>query len=314
MTKNILETMIFCELWENFSKYKELKLKKESYRKIANNFKNHILPYFKDMKVIDITADDVVDWMTSIEKKGYKNSYNASLYECLVLILNYAMDFYDLEKNVASKVGGFNKAKKNETKNVDFWTLEEFNKFIEVVDSPIYKLLYETLFYTGLRLGECLALNWNDYKNGYFYINKTLLKEKFSEDSYTFNSPKTPQSIRTVLLDDDLVKKLNDLKAKQQKEKDFSENWFIFGGRKPLSQTTVSRKKDGYCDISGVKKIRMHDFRHSHATLMLSSGVPVTCISKRLGHKDIAMTLNTYSHYIPQDEKILIEKINNMKV
>ena len=94
----------------------------------------------------------------------------------------------------------------------------------------------------------------------------------------------------------------------------FSDEWYIFGGLCALSQTTIGRRKNQYCQKANVKKIRIHDFRHSHATILLSKGLPVTVISKRLGHSDIAMTLNVYSHYIQNDENRVIEVINSLNM
>jgi integrase len=92
---------------------------------------------------------------------------------------------------------------------------------------------------------------------------------------------------------------LNKLKVFYQNHVGFNNNWFVFSGLNPLSQTTVGRRKDEYCIKAKVKRIRIHDLRHSHATLLLYRNVPITVISNRLGHADISMTLNTYSHLIP---------------
>ena len=94
---------------------------------------------------------------------------------------------------------------------------------------------------------------------------------------------------------------------------DFNDDWFIFGGLNPLSPSTIGRKKDKYCKLAEVKKIRIHDFRHSHASLLLSMNVPITVISERLGHSDINMTLNTYSHMIPKDEDKAVDILNQIK-
>ena len=109
-----------------------------------------------------------------------------------------------------------------------------------------------------------------------------------------------------------MVGLLNELKESYQKYEGCYDDWFIFGGIKSLAPTTIGRKKDRYSALAGVKKIRIHDFRHSHASLLLSFGVPITVISQRLGHSDINMTLNTYSHLVPRDEDKAINMINNL--
>lgn len=311
MTDDI-STLTFLDLWNEYNDYLKVKLKTQSYRKITNNFKNHLLPYFSKYLVKNITAKIYVKWQKEVEEKDYKYSFKSNLHTSMVGILNYAVKFYDLKTNIASKVGGFNK-RKEKPKNVDFWTIDEYIKFINVVDDDLYKLFFSTLFFTGLRLGECIALNWTDFKNGYLDINKTISKEKDSEGNYIINSPKTPTSFRKIKLDSNLISSFNNLYEKEKTKIDFNENWFIFGGKKPLTQTTIGRRKNIYCDIAGVKKIRLHDFRHSHATFLLSQGVPITVISQRLGHSDINMTLNTYSHLVPKDEIKAINIINNIK-
>lgn len=307
-----IENLTFMQLWNEFNYYIKIKLKDQSYRKQSHMYLTHIVPYFKKYLVKDINSRLYLKWMTNIEEKEYKNSYKKSLHQCMVAILNYAVKFYDLDCNIASKVGGFNK-RKGEQKKCDFWTLEEFEQFISVVDDCLYKLLFNTLFFTGLRIGECLALTWDDYNGHYLDINKTIAKEKDENGNHIINSPKTNSSNRKIALDEQIIIALNKLYNEQKKKLFFDNSWFIFGGINPLSQTTITRRKDKYCEIAKIKKIRLHDFRHSHATLLLSNGVPITVIAKRLGHSDIAMTLNTYSHIANKDDEKAVNLINYIK-
>lgn len=306
-----ITNLTFLELWEEYDDYLKIKLKKQSYRKEKNNYKNHILPYFKDYLVKEINSKIYLEWMNTIEEKEYTFSFKSSLHTCMVSILNYAVKFYELKTNIASRIGNFNK-KKHRPKNIDFWTIEEYEKFISNVNKDLEKLLFNVLYFTGIRIGECLALTWNDFKDGYLDINKTISKEK-ENNQYIINSPKTLHSIRKIKLDSQLENELKKLYKSEKKSEDFKESWYIFGGTTPLSQTTISRHKNNYCEKANVKKIRLHDFRHSHATLLLSNGVPITVISQRLGHSDIAMTLNTYSHLILKDEDKAIDIIDLIK-
>ncbi len=309
--KNICN-ITFLELWTEYDRFMKIKLKPQSYRKQAHLYKNNIVPYFKDYLINDITVDVYITWMLKMEENGYKFSYLKGLHQAMVGILNHAVKFYNLSENIASKIGCF-KRKKSERKNVDFWTLEEFTKFISVVDDDLYKLLFNVLYFSGLRIGECLALTWNDFDKGCIEINKTIAKEKDENGNYIINSPKTESSYRKITLDNQITKKLNSFYKKEKKKEFFDNSWFIFGGIKPLSQTTITRKKDKYCQLANVKKIRLHDFRHSHATFLLSNGITINVISQRLGHSDIAMTLNTYSHLVNKDEEKAIELINSIK-
>jgi integrase len=301
--------LTFQELYDIFIKSKIQNLKPQSITTIISRFKNHILPYFKDYKVNKIDNKIYLQWKELILEKGFSYTYNSSLHDCMVLILNYAIDFYNLETNIASKVGNF--SRKKYISKVDFWTYEEFQKFIEKVDDNLYSALFNVLYYTGMRLGECLALNWHDIKDNYIDVNKNIAKGKIN-DNYIITSPKTKKSVRQIRLDDETIKILKELKKFYQTFINFNDDWFVFGGLTPLSRTTITRKKDEYCIKANVKRIKIHDFRHSHATLLLSKGIPVTVISKRLGHADMTMTLNIYSHLIPEDEDKAVNLINSL--
>lgn len=305
-----IKDLKFIDLWNDYEKNIKLNLKYQSYMKTISKFKNHILPYFSDFKVIDIDHRIYLSWKIEIEKKGLKYKTLSSIHLSMVNILNYAMKYYNLDYNIASKVGNFKKSKFIK-KNIDFWTYEEFSNFIKVVDDDLYKLFFETLYRTGARQGECLALTWNDFQEDYIDINKTISKTK-ENGEYVINSPKTESSYRRIKIDNVLIELLKTEYNRVSKLLFFNNECFIFGGIKPLAPTTIGRKKNKYCDLANVKKIRIHDFRHSHASLLLSQGVPITVISQRLGHSDIYMTLNTYSHLIPKDEDKAINVLNSL--
>lgn len=229
----------------------------------------------------------------------------------MVSILNYGIKFYGLKNNVASLTGNF-KRKNELKKKVEFYTYEEFSKFINVVNDNVYKALFDTLYFTGVRQGEALALNWNDLKKDSLEINKTISKESVNGNR-VINTPKTDKLNRVIKIDDDLIKELNELKEFYKNTINFEEDWFIFGGLKPLAPTTIRRRKEKYCELANVKKIKIHEFRHSHASLLISMNVPITVISERLGHSDTNMTFNTYSHMLPKDEDQAVCSLNQLK-
>lgn len=305
-----IEKIIFSDLYNIYIKYKKQNLKLQSYMAMCSRFENHILPYFRDYEIKNITNTIYVDWKQSIDDKGLSYSFKRSLHTCMVGILNYAITFYNLDTNIAVKVGNF--SRRSVVKSINFWTYNEFLQFINNIDDIVYYSFFYTLYFTGMRLGECLALNWNDLEDGYLYIHKNMMKVKNEKDNTMITTPKTSSSIRKIKLDNSTIELLNNLKNYYQNFVGFSNDWYIFGGIMPLARTTIGRKKTKYCKISNVKEIKIHDFRHSHATFLLSKGVPITVISKRLGHTNISMTLNVYSHLIPEDEDKSITLINEI--
>ena len=200
-----------------------------------------------------------------------------------------------------------------------------------------YRYFFSFMYFMGTRKGEALALTWQDvdFANQEVRINKSLNRKqpekgvavvlatdptpssmgwhKINNRNYEVTTPKNKTSIRRVWMTESVLKILKDLRAESEKDYDFAETDFVFGGKLPLSDQTVRRKMDEYADKAGVKRIRVHDLRHSHASLVISQGLKIEDIillSKRLGHRDIKETLNTYSHLFPNAQRRILEAID----
>ena len=306
------KVVTFKEVYEEYIKYKKLTLKPDSLRALKSRIECHIMNYFNKFdNIADILPMDIVNWQIEIDKKGFKLKYKNALYGALSTMLNFAKNILKVIKdNPASEVGRF-KSRGEISTSMQFWTYEEYQKFIKEVDKPVFKMLFETLYFTGMRLGECLALNWTDLSNSYISINKTISKEKVNGERI-ITTPKTLSSIRKVKLSKELNDDLLLYKKECSKIINFTEKTFIFGCHIPLSPTTIDRYMKKYCDRAGIKKIRIHDLRHSHASLLLSNGVPITAVQNRLGHSDPSITLKHYAHLMPNDEDKAINVIDSL--
>lgn len=301
----------FKELYLDYLEHQKNNVKTRTLLTFTNRFEKHVLPYFENKKIKDITLKNYQEWKKIINNKNYTNNYKKGIHTNIVSLFNYGIRFHNLKTNIPSIVGGFKDTEIK--KELLFWTYEEFKQFINVVDDNTYYCFFNSLYYTGMRLGETLALNWNDidFEKGEIKINKSISRRVKGKD-YTITSPKTKSSNRTVLMPKELLNIYNKYFQEQKQIKGFELQWFVFGGFRPLPETSIARNKDKYCEISGVKKIRIHDFRHSHASLLINKGANVTIIAQRLGHSDIAMTLNTYSHMFPNSQKEIVHLIDNI--
>lgn len=303
----------FYYIYHEYLKYIDLKLKKQSVKKIKSRIDTHIFPHFKDYNIFDITEKDVLNWQFEIEKKDFSYSYKKTLHYAFVTFLNYCVLFYNLDKNVASRVGSF-KNKNIECKKIDFFTLEEFNKFIVCIDNEIYKQFFNFLFYTGCRVGEVVALRFSDLNDSHISINKTMSKECYN-GVRIINNPKTKSSNRIIEIDTKLnLDLLNLLEIYQKHYNNYSYDYYIFGGEKPLSITTIDRYKNKACEKAKIKTIRLHDFRHSHATLLVQNNLMINEISRRLGHSNVSITLNTYVHTNLEQEKKVVNTLNSLRL
>lgn len=182
---------------------------------------------------------------------------------------------------------------------MDFYTLDEFKQFISYAPDLISKCLFETLYYCGLRRGEARVLNWADIN----FASKTLRVNKNcitigseSSNYYEITTPKTKSSTRTIPIPDILLRDLQELFNKQQMFKGFKRRWFVFGSDTPIKNTTMRSKKNKISELAGLRPIRLHDFRHSCASLLINEGVNIQVVARYLGYTKIEETLKTYAH------------------
>ena len=259
---------------------KILHVKNGTYIDIKNTITKHVLPYIGNLQLQDLTPIVLRKWQNEIIKLDLKPSTINKIHRHCSSLLNFAVKYYGLHRNDLSLIGsiGKNEASQN------FWEIDEFNKFIRVVYNNKYRVIFSLLFFSGMRIGELLALNIGDFdfKNNKISINKSKMSHN-GEISTT----KTTYSVRTIEMPSLMMQAI----------KDYIKSFKVVPN--PLFQTTLQSLLQAlrkYARIAGVKRIRVHDLRHSHVSFLIYKGVPITAISKRLGHKSPKITLDIYSH------------------
>jgi integrase len=259
-----------------------------------NIIETKILPFFRNKKVVDIKVTDIVKWQNELlsmtnPKTGapFSKTYLKSVHNQMNAIMNFAVRFYNLKENPVRKAGSIGCKEAEEMK---FWTLDEYKAFSEaIMEDPIAYYCFEVLYWTGLREGELLALTFDDIdlNEKTIAVSKTYQIVKGKE---TVGPPKTPKGRRVVQIPDALVAELKDYF-----EMCFDQNTArVF----PISKSYLNRKMKKGCKLSGVKKIRVHDLRHSHISLLISLGFTPVDIGNRVGHESITITLR-YAHMFP---------------
>ena len=261
--------------------------------------KRHVIrtklsPYFGKMPLNTITMAVVRTWQNKLitDEAHYSPTYLKSLHNQLSAIMNFAVKFYGLPRNPAAMCGSMGK------KNADtmqFWTMEEFNQLAPYLEEDItIKTIFYLLFFSGMREGEMLALTLNDFD---FEANTVSITKNFARvgGKDLIKEPKTPKSRRTITLP---VQIMNMVKEYSEKIYDYRPNDRLF----EITKSSLYRNMVKYTSLAGIKKIRIHDIRHSHASMLIELGVAPLAISERLGHEDIQTTLNTYSHLYPNKQ------------
>lgn len=262
-----------------------------------------ILPYFGEKKMADITAADIRQWQNSIMKQEYAPTYLKTINNQLSAIFNYAVKYYDLPKNPCTQAGSMGKGKAEE---MEFWTQEEFETFLEFVkDKPVSYYAFLTMYWTGVRVGELLALTLSDFnaEEKTLFIRKSYQRINGRD---VITKPKTAKVKRLITLPDFLVWELDEYVGKLYGM--MADDRLFMITKSYLEKEMIRGTK-----LSGVKKIRLHDLRHSHASLLISKlGVQPNLVAERLGHEKIQTTLSTYSHLYPNQSRDLADQLNGL--
>lgn len=300
--------LTFYEACQEFLKYEKRILKMQTYSLCERNFNLHIIPFFKDKKIKNITKKDILDWQSYVENKGLTSRFNASLQTKLNQLYDFLVTFYDIPQNIPRSIPKFKRVKSKTNQNI--WSIQEFKKFMKVSKRDIeYHTLFYFLFFTGVRLGEALALTFED-------IEQKKVNIRYSLSQEYRNGKRIKQSTkngfdRIIVIDFFTRYKLKRLqKYYNKKYNNFNNKFYVFGGIQPLACTTIRRKKNEYCKMARVKQIRIHDFRHSHGSILYQKTKNLKIVQDRLGHLDSKVTLNTYIHACDNDKKRVLGTLN----
>ena len=284
----------FKQVFEEYIEYRKKDIKAQSIKKVENQYK--VFEPINNVKVNDFSIQTYKQLQLYIEQKKYSVEYINKVLGLLRRLIKFSNKYHNTKDYMINYIENYKKVNERK-KEMQFFTFDEFKKFISVVDEFDYKTFYETLYYLGLRQGEATALTWKDinFTKKEVSINKTLTT-KLKGQLYTVSSPKTVNSNRVLPIPLKLLESYQKLKEQAKKKKYFSEDWFVFGDELPFRETTIQVKKNKYCKLAGVKQIRIHDFRHSCASFLINNGASIVLVSKYLGHSKISVTLDTYTH------------------
>lgn len=298
--------LLFGDFAEKYIKDMECGLKQSTMDNRINVIRTKLIPAFGKKKLTEITNKDIKDWQNELlqvvdPKTGekYKSSYLKSIRTVLSTMLNHAVVYYNLPKNVLNSVKGF---RLEESPKVDFWTLDEFKRFLPTIACrPEEYLAFEILYWTGIRKGELLALTPSDFdfEKKTVTISKTLYNKN---GKVIITPPKTKKSNRTIFVPDEV---LNDIEVyfSMIYKMDPHERMFT------ISKDSLTRTMIYGCNQSKVKRIRIHDLRHSHVSLLINLGFSAIAIADRMGHETIDITFR-YAHLFPSVQKDIVNKLN----
>lgn len=322
---NSYDNLMFKDIYDEWWLYKRNTIKDTTLYTEHKNMDKRFLNYFKDYKLSSVNKNVICGWYNELLNVPLSNRYKNRMIGYALEFFDFANVNYDFSKKNYINVQHIKSSEivNQRDSEWNYLTLDEFNKFIGVVKDEIYYLIFNFLYYTGLRIGEFNALRWNDidFKSKTFRVNKTL-SNKIGTGGYAILPPKTKNSVRIVDIDDYILDLLIEHKKKESKIYGFNDNMFVFGNITYIPPTTISRHLKNALKVANIpsKKIdyregdsiiTLHGFRHSHASLLINLGLDFKDVAERLGDTP-EMIQKVYYHMFPQKKSNTVNALNRL--
>lgn len=297
--------MTFNSFVEQYTADMKTRIKENTWATKDHIIRTKLSPYFGKQRMCNITAQQIITWQNELlnhkdeNGKSYSPVYLKTVHNQLSAIFNHAVRYYNLRENPCKKAGSMGKKKNRE---MLFWTKEEYLKFADaMMDKPLSFYAFEMLYWCGIREGELLALTPADFdfKKGTVTINKSYQRLNRQD---VITTPKTEKSNRTIKMPQFLTDEIQDYLKMLY---DVGENDRMF----TVTKSYLHREMDRGAKEAGVKRIRIHDIRHSAVSLLIDMGFSATAIADRVGHESIDITYN-YAHLFPSKQTEMAEKLN----
>lgn len=275
----------------------------------------HIIPAFGQCEVSAIKTYDVQQFLSNKSISGLSPASVKIIRNVLSKAFQTAMDWELIKKNPLDRVKGPTIEKKEK----ETWSSEEAKIFLDHCDELRWKVAFSLALHTGVRRGELLALKWDniDLEKKTVKIKESLAITK--EHGLIFTTPKTVNSYREVVISSSLIELL---KALQEEQNDIKERMgptyhdfdlvICTTDGKPVHPRNLARTFDRLIEKANVKKISLHGLRHTNATLLMKQGINPKIVSERLGHANVGITLDIYSHTdldMQKETAVRLEKI-----
>lgn len=302
----------FGEFIENWLTYKEKRIRPGSYVAYTKAL-NRIPDSIRKLRLEKLSPQHLQHLYNELENDGLSSRTTKHLHVIINGILKQAVRWEFVNKNVASLVD----SPTFEQRSLRVWNIDELQRFIHHAEKDDYYALFMLAISTGMRRGELLGLRWCDVD-----LNRCRLQivqaVTYVDSKPLVGPPKTPSSQRSITFPESIGYLLKRHKNAQDRlKRDFgfpiNSTDYVFPRNDhldmPIHSSTLSYHFKDVCLSANVPRIRFHDLRHTHATLLLQQGVNLKVIQDRLGHSKINVTLDIYSHVLPDMQRQASDEI-----
>jgi integrase len=309
-------------LFDEYIAAKKYDVRETSLYKASRILEYHVLPVLRDARLDKLTMPALQSWKLSIENKNLSIRMKQNIYSAFRALLNYAVKMEYIQKNPLLRLGNFSDTL-SPAKEMKYYTAEEWIKYKSAALDAARRaeaqgdarewhcyIFFCVAFYTGLRKGEIHALRWTDIDGAVLRVTRSIAQTLKGGDRET--PPKNKSSIRTLQLPAPLLAVLAEHKTRCALIEGFADSHRICGGAAPLRDSSIQRRNVSYAQAANLPQIRIHDFRHSHVSLLANNGINIQEIARRLGHSKIDETWNTYSHLYPREEERAVKILDEI--
>lgn len=301
-------SMTFADFAEVYLADVKPRLKLNTYLTKEHIVRSKLVPFFGAKRLDGICAADIMRWQNGLRSvvcpktgRPYAASYLRTVQSQLAAVMNHACRYYGLKESPLSRAG---RMESGHAPEMQFWTKDEYLRFSDaVMDKPRTHMAFEVLYWCGIREGELLALEPSDFDFEKRLLRITRSYQRISgEDVIT--PPKTSKSVRTIAVPDFLAEEVEE----------YVELFGIADGERmfPVSKSHLYREMERGCRASGVKRIRVHDLRHSHVSLLIDLGFNALGIGDRVGHEAVDITFR-YAHLFPTVQADMARALDAME-
>lgn len=298
------------QIYDEYFEAKKHDIRRTTLQTAQSSLNNHVMnTKIADMRIDRLSKSVLQSWKNNLAEKDIKISSKNHAIVNLGSLLNYAVKMEYIPKNQLKDIGKFKDAYFEHTEEkIQYYTAEEFRRYITVAEAERKTILdrccyifFLLAFFTGMRKGEINALKWSDIEGNTIHVRRSLSQKV--KGTFEETPPKNKASYRALQIPANVLKELDEHRYVLSQNFRYSENMRVCGGIKPIPDTSLYNFNKKCAELAGLKRIRIHDFRHSHASLLCNHNINIMEIARRLGHSDVKMTWNTYSHLYPKAEE-----------
>lgn len=304
------------ELYVEYVSVKRYELRETTAKQTDASMRLYVLPELGNYDIRKLNLQTLRKWKLGIEERDLATQTKKNIYSAFSAVLNFGVKSLYLPNNPLHLVGNF-KSADIKMEELHFYTPEQFEAYIAAAKARIkdlrsygYYVFFNIAYFTGARKGEINALKWSDIDGDTIRIRRSVAQKL--KGAVRETAPKNKSSIRDIRMPDRLRDILSDYRKQYEKVKSFNLDFRVCGGISVLPDTSIDKENRANAEAAGLPHIRVHDFRHSHASLLANEGINIQEVARRLGHSDVQTTWKVYAHLYPREEDRALNVINNI--